>query len=235
MIDITKKYFNSEKELALWNDRMVEKYHSEGTLFESKNPILRRVERNRIKFIIKLAQVSRTDRFIDIGCGEGYLLSLLSQTKQIVGLDISKVALARAKELLKEKPCIHLIYGNAQKLSFADNSFDKIVCSELLEHVPDPKSVIKEIYRVLKKEGVVVISIPDEKRIQNIMRVLKFLGMRKLIHSARKKEDYEWHLYISNLKFVQDIIEDFFKILEVKRVPYILGYRFIIKLCPIGK
>ncbi len=233
MIKIMKNKFCSKKELAEWNDRMVKKYHSEGTLFESKNPLLRYVEKNRVKMIIRLSRITISDKIIDIGCGEGYLLSLLPKIRQVIGLDISKTALVKAKELLKENLYVRLIYGDAQDLPLADNSFNKVVCSEVFEHVPDPELVIKEIYRILKKNGVVVISVPDEKRIQFIMRVLKFLRLQKLIHSARKNEDYEWHLHKSSLKFVRDICKDFFRIVEVKRMPYILGYRFVIKLCPI--
>ena len=224
---------SSQKQIAEWNDEMVKKYHSEGTLYESKNLILRYVERQRIKTIIKLAQASREDRIIDIGCGEGYLLSLLPQTKQIVGLDISKIALVKAKKRLEGKTYIELIYATAQNTPFADNSFDKIVCSELLEHVPDPKAVIKEINRILNKKGKAVISVPDEQRIQNIVRVIKELGLAKRMHAARKQEDYEWHLHESNVDFVKEITKGYFKISKLIKLPFLLRYRLVVELTPL--
>lgn len=225
--------FNSKKELAEWNDRMVKKYHSQGTLFESKNPILRWIEKKRVKTIIELAGVSNEDRIIDIGCGEGYLLSCLPRTKQVVGLDISKLALNKARELLKEKNYIGLFFGDAQELPFTNNSFDKIICSELLEHVPNPKLVIKEMFRILIKSGRAVISVPDERQIHKIMRILKRAKLDKITYSPRKDENYEWHLHESNLEFVEKIIDGFFSISKIIKVPFILKYRFVIVLKPL--
>lgn len=230
MVKKMKNKFNSEEELAKWNDAMVKKYHSEGTLFESKNPVLRYIEKKRIKTMVKLAQISANDRLLDMGCGEGYLLSLIPKIERIAGLDISRVALEKATTLLKNRPYIELKYGDAQNTPFNNDSFDKIICSELLEHVPYPRLVIKEINRLLKRDGLLVISVPDEKRIQKIMHIFKSLKLDKFIFSARKQEDYEWHLHESNLKFIKKITKGLFRIVTLKRVPFMYGYRFIIKL-----
>jgi ubiquinone/menaquinone biosynthesis C-methylase UbiE len=227
-----KLNFKTKAELARWNDEMVKKYHSQGTVFESKNPILRYIEKKRIKKIIELAHLSRTDKIIDVGCGEGYMLSLLPPAKKVVGFDISKIALNKAQKLLFQKKDVQLIYGDARELPFADNSFDKILCSEMLEHVPEPQVVIKEFQRILNKDGIVVISVPNEKQIRKIMRILHKLGLGKRIHAARKNENYEWHIHEADLKFVESIIRGSFRISCVKRVPLLLRHRLIVVLKP---
>jgi SAM-dependent methyltransferase len=52
------------------------------------------------------------------------------------------------------------VQADASYISFADNSFDAVVCSELLEHVPDPYPVLREMYRVLRPGGTLLICVP---------------------------------------------------------------------------
>ncbi len=218
------------EEMAKWNDEMVSKYHKDGILFESKNPILKNLEIMRLKKIIILSDLKTDDKILDLGCGEGFFLYLLPKNIQAKGVDISRVALERAKELLKDHPNTSVGFGNAYKTDFEDKSFDKIACSEVLEHVPEPEKVIKEIHRLLKDDGIAVISVPDEKRIKCIMRIIKLTRLDKFLHAARKQEDYDWHLHEADKKFINKITKDYFKIKKITRAPAILGYRFVVSL-----
>lgn len=215
------------KNLAKWNDQMVLKYHKNGTLFESKNPLLRFIEKRRLKKIIQVSHLNKNDTLLDLGCGEGFLISFLPNLKRIVGVDISEIALKRAKKILKDKPDVQLIWGNAQKLNIPGKSFDKIICSETLEHLPYPRKTMQEIHRLLKKNGLTIISVPDEKRIQFIMKMANFFFLDKLLHTARKQKEYDWHLHQANKKFILDISKNLFKIKKIYRTPPILGYRFV--------
>lgn len=181
--------------LAKWNDEMVEKYHKDGTIFESSNPILRYIEKNRVSKILELASHPGESTILDLGCGEGYLLSLIPNAQDVVGLDISNRALGKAKDYLKSHPQINLLCGDGQILCFKDNSFDIVICSEMIEHVPDPKLVIKEIHRILKPNGILVVSIPDEMRIKKIMRIMCYLKLDKLLPGIRKHETYDGFLF----------------------------------------
>lgn len=216
------------QKLAKWNDQMVKKYHSKGTLFESKNILLRTIEKMRLKKIVQLAQFQKNDLVLDLGCGEGFLISLIPDlTEKIVGLDISKIALNRAREILKDKKKVELRWGNAEELNLPNESFDKIICSEMLEHTPQPRKVMEEIYRVLKNNGLLVISVPDEKRIQFIMKIAKILNLNKILDTCRGEEEYGWHLHQADKKFITDISKGLFKIQKIYRTPSIIGHRFI--------
>lgn len=217
----------NSKELAKWNDEMILKYHKNGTLFESKNPFLRFVEKIRLKKMIRVSRLNKNDIILDLGCGEGFLISLLPQINRIVGIDISQIALKKAKKILNNKPNIQLKWGDAQKLNIPNESFDKIFCSETLEHLPNPRKAMKEIHRLLKKDGLAIISVPDEKRIQFIMRMIKFFFLDKLLHAARKQKEYEWHLHGADKNFIFNISKNLFSIKKIYRTPPVLGYRFI--------
>jgi len=160
-------------------------------------------------------------------------LSLLPKAKRVVGLDISGVALNRAKKFLQDRKEIELILGDAQNLRFDDNSFDVAICSEMLEHVPDPHSVIKELHRILKQDGNLVVSIPNESRIKQIMRIIKFFKFDRFLHAARKHETYEWHLHEADMAFLKSISSKYFSIGVVKKIPPIIGYRYVISMKPL--
>lgn len=223
------KFKNSE-ELAKWNDQMVLKYHKEGTLFESRNFILKSIEKRRVKLAIKLAEIKKEDIILDLGCGEGYLLSLLPKTKEIIGIDISRIVLSKARKLLRSRKDIKLMYCNAENILFRREYFDKILCSEVLEHTPNPKKVIKEIYRILKQDGILVVSIPNEKRIKTIFNILDKTKLKKILFAKRKEKDYEWHLHETDINFLKNITKGLFHIIKIKKIPFPIGYRYVIKL-----
>jgi len=217
---------NSE-ELAQWNDKMVLEHHKNGTLFESKNPLLRFIEKMRLRKIIQVSRLNKNDTVLDLGCGEGFLISLLPNVRQTIGIDISKVALKRAKEIIKNKSNVELILGNAYKLDIEDEYFDKIISSEMLEHIPNPRKAMEEMHRILKDTGLAVISVPDEKRIQLIMKMAKLFFLDKLLHTARKQKEYDWHLHQADKKFIFENSKNLFKVKKIYRTPPILGYRFV--------
>jgi len=109
------------------------------------------------------------DRILDVGCGEGRhtILAYMSADVTAVGVDLSEKDLAIARERFepfdeKDNDAKQLTFqvANALALPFEDASFDKVICSEVLEHIPDYKGVLAEINRVLKPDGVLAVSVP---------------------------------------------------------------------------
>jgi len=109
------------------------------------------------------------ERILDIGCGEGRHSWEACKTANclVYALDIEVEGLNKARETLqamdKEGECKGswvLIKGDTTRLPFKEAAFDKIVCSEVLEHVPDDQQAIKEMVRVLKDDGIIAISVP---------------------------------------------------------------------------
>ncbi len=110
--------------------------------------------------ILKQRQGKLPARILEVGCGEGFVLSRLAKLfpqAEIVGVDIDDQALTKAKELC---PQAKLLNGDVQQLSFADNQFDLVVCLEVLEHLPEPTKALQEIVRVSR--GDILISVPWE-------------------------------------------------------------------------
>lgn len=108
-------------------------------------------------FIIKTLQWNALKNYsnflkgltLDMGCGVRPYRKYLTSVSEYVGMD----------ENNNVNPDI---VAKAERIPFGDNYFDSLLCMEVLEHLPEPETALKEIYRVLKKEGYVFISVPQE-------------------------------------------------------------------------
>lgn len=109
------------------------------------------------------------DRVLDLGCGAGrhVISAYVEADVTSIGVDLGFADLQTTRE--KFTPFAqpnnpHKAFGlactNALQLPFADASFDKVICSEVLEHIPDYHGALREIERVLKPGGVAAISVP---------------------------------------------------------------------------
>ena len=109
------------------------------------------------------------DRILDLGCGEGRhaITAYMLKNVESVGIDLSLDDLQTTKQRFGEfadpdntNKSLVISVANGYQLPFADHSFDKVICSEVLEHIPDYKAVLAEIERVLKPGGVFAVSVP---------------------------------------------------------------------------
>lgn len=101
---------------------------------------------------------------LDIASGEGYGSSLLSKTaSQVIGVDIDKDAVANA--ILKYKSNnLKFLNGSADQIPVKDNSIDVLISFETIEHHDKHDEMFMEIKRVLKPNGIMIMSSPDKKQ-----------------------------------------------------------------------
>jgi ubiquinone/menaquinone biosynthesis C-methylase UbiE len=91
---------------------------------------------------------------LDLGSSTGIIDNVLApKFRLVVGTDIDKDAIKFANQSFKEKN-LQFKVADAMKLNFPDNSFDVVICTHVYEHVPDASVLFKEIYRVLRPEGI---------------------------------------------------------------------------------
>lgn len=103
-------------------------------------------------------------KVLDIACGSGYGSEILLKqgAKYVIGSDISKNTIDYAKDHYQNEN-IEFITNDIKKLNFLDEEFDCIVSFETLEHIKEHDVVISELKRVLKKEGILIISTPNSE------------------------------------------------------------------------
>lgn len=125
-------------------------------------------------------------KVLDVGCNTGILLiPLLEECVNVIGVDISKEDIAKAKKKLTEKNLSpnRALVANAKKLPFKEGVFDIVLLSDILEHVSQPELVAKESCRVTKKGGYILATVPNEWH-----PVIKYPWLKKLL-SGRKNID----------------------------------------------
>jgi 2-polyprenyl-6-hydroxyphenyl methylase/3-demethylubiquinone-9 3-methyltransferase len=101
------------------------------------------------------------ERVLDCGCGLGWVLKVLDELYKCVlsGVDNDLERLRYAHRQLR--PSITLTTADITRLPYSDNAFDKVVLSEVLEHLPDDLAGLLEVRRVLKPDGAIAITVPN--------------------------------------------------------------------------
>ena len=114
-------------------------------------------------------QLQDNDRVLDLGCGEGRhaITAYRRGNVESVGIDLSLKDLNTTRDRFEEfqdknntEKSLNLSVAMGQSLPFEDGTFDKVICSEVLEHIPNYREVLTEINRVLKTGGIFVASVP---------------------------------------------------------------------------
>lgn len=96
-------------------------------------------------------------RLLDVSCGEGVFLDVARRAGlEAVGVDFSRVAVRKARCVSSQ-----VALANAQRLPFADSSFDYVTNIGSLEHYFDPAEGVREMARVLRPDGVAVVLLPN--------------------------------------------------------------------------
>lgn len=107
-----------------------------------------------------LPYLSRGQKVLDAGCGEGNLSLLVAQQGiEVVGADISKPNVMGAQQLARQQNVpVTFFQADAENLPFSDNSFDVVLSSHVLEHLPNLQKGLDELYRVTK--SIALIAMP---------------------------------------------------------------------------
>ncbi len=121
--------------------------------FDSIIPLQRYWQRRRHAVITTMAAAGGT--VLDVGCGSSRIMG----SRRMVGLDIVLAKLRYARRY--GNPLVH---GSISALPFKDASFDTVICSEVIEHVPADAKVFDELERVLKPGGRLILGTPDYDR-----------------------------------------------------------------------
>jgi ubiquinone/menaquinone biosynthesis C-methylase UbiE len=131
-----------------------------------------------------IRQHSREGRHLDIGCGTGLVLCCMPA--HTVGLDINRWALERAKV---HAPKTQLILADADHLPFRRNVFSTITFFEVLEHMDNPKHVLREICRILETSGILIGSVPRESPFWKLRILSSTCPRNEPFHNLYKKPE----------------------------------------------
>lgn len=140
------------------------------------------------------------DKYVlDAGCGAGQGAAYLSQSgaRYVVGIDVSPEAIVYARKLFPENN-LSFVVMDALCLGFPDCTFDVVTSIEVIEHLQKPEQYVSEIRRVLKDEGILVLSTPN-----------------KLISSPTPGTIWPYHIREFYPDELQDLLARYFSHVEV--------------------
>ncbi|ACV11606.1 Methyltransferase type 11 [Halorhabdus utahensis DSM 12940] len=140
--------------------RLFYKYLSR--VYDRVNPFIWN-ERMRTE-ALDLLDIDADDRVLDVGCGTGFgTEGILEHTDDVYGLDQSPHQLEKATTKLGDDP-VQFCFGDAERLPFADDSFDVVWSSGSIEYWPNPVSALRECRRVARPGGQVLVVGPNYPR-----------------------------------------------------------------------
>lgn len=162
--------------------------------FFSNNPGTRYTFTKRLETVFQMIPQQGVGRVLEIGCGAGLLCLELAQKAEIVcGIDISHFVLDFANHLKDyvQYSNVSFQHGDAKNLAFQNESFDLVICSEVLEHLLDPQQALVEIRRVTKRGGTVILTTPCALSLSDLcMSVFRLFNKRieseKDVHFDKK-------------------------------------------------
>ncbi len=118
--------------------------------------------KHRVKLFLRWLDPTPQEWVFDGGCGRGFMLNYLREVSDctLVGAELDYRHLHVAREQLADR-AIRLLNGDLYQLPFADDSFDKAILAEVLEHLWDDRAGLAEVVRVTRPGGLIVISVPN--------------------------------------------------------------------------
>lgn len=128
---------------------------------ESEFKPLHQINPLRLNYILERAQGLNSKKVIDIGCGGGILADAMAEKgAEVTGIDMSEAALSVAKlHQLESGQNVNYLQSTAEDIAAERaGQYDIVTCLEMLEHVPDPASVIASCAKLLKPNGHLFVS-----------------------------------------------------------------------------
>lgn len=172
----------------------VAKFSPMRTHYHSDSFLERNIWGKKKQVVKEILDSIKHESVVDIGCGDGGLFGLIKKNSRYTGVDISPTQLKAFRSSLKlaSNSMPVLIKADVSSLPLKDNSFDVAIVCDVLEHVIAPLVVMREIKRVVKKGGYIIIGIPNE----NLLELVRLIALRFPLRSP----DHIYAIYPSDIK-----------------------------------
>jgi len=133
-------------------------------LYDSRNPTRRWLHRTRRDWVSDAMRrfVRNGKRALEVGPGSGvYIPVLKSLCDSVTVTDCERAYLSAIERRYSSDPSVRIAIDDITRTKLPDETFDLILCTEVIEHISDSAAAIKNLYRLMKKSGVLVLSTPQ--------------------------------------------------------------------------
>ena len=205
-----------------WNEEMIDRYDPD--MYHTRsNFLITIIIRLLVNQIVKFIDIKSGSRVLEVGCGAGNVLErLYSAGAVFFGLDLSERLLQKAR--VRCEDTVALTAGNAEQIPFKADSFDRIICTEVIEHLLDPEACLKEIVRIAGKNTIVVITTTNESFVNRVKSVVWRTGLVKIFfpgggYLPDRKMDDEWHIHAFDPPGFKKMLNQYLKVEKFVYVP----------------
>jgi len=166
------------------------------TLYNSRNPTRRWLHCTRRDWLLaRIAECARErpGRALEVGFGAGiYLRALASHYAQVVGTDLNQSQLEYVRSHTADLANLHVLADDITDSQLPVHSFDLVLCSEVLEHIPDPGRAIAGIRRIVAPGGLLIVSTPQRHSLMELACKLAFMpGVIRLVRRVYGEAVFE--------------------------------------------
>ena len=148
----------------------------------------------RVNFILESLrqEIPEGGTVLDVGCGNGVISRFLGRHGyQVYGIDVSEKTITNARSLT-DLPNVKFDVISAEQLVAAGNAYDAVICSEVLEHLNQPSDLLKTLFKSLKDNGKLIVTVPNGKGPRESL-------VTKPIQRMQKRNGWPWKM-VSKIK-----------------------------------
>ena len=206
----------SDIDVEALNDRLAREHPIDDYYARSALPI-RWIEGRRLAIIRQLVGESAGLELCEVGAGGGHVLRLFPEAR-LTAIDVSQVFLDTARKNLAGYD-VRFIKGEVEKLDLPAASFDRIVCTEVLEHTVDPLAILAALARLLRPDGVAVITIPNDDLIGRLKALVRRTPAGWLLRDRVEWGGDAYHIHRWTPDDFRRLLEAYFRVTDFRGAP----------------
>ena len=203
-------------DVELLNDRLARE-HPTDDYYERSPAIIRWIEQQRLRIIREMVAEDPNHQILEIGSGGGHVLRMFKRAK-LTAVDVSDVFLDYARKNLSGYD-VEFIKGEIVKLGLPAEKFDRIICTEVLEHTQDPEAILREIARLLRPSGRAIITVPNDNLINGLKSIVRRTPVGWLLKGRVEWGGDIYHIHVWKPAEFRQILERYFDVEEQRAAP----------------
>jgi SAM-dependent methyltransferase len=207
----------NEGDVEALNDRLARDYPIDDYYARSPFPV-RLIERRRLEIIRAFVGHARGAELAEIGSGGGHVLRMFPEAR-ITAFDVSTVFLETAKKNLTGYDA-RFIKGEVDKLDLPAESFDRIICTEVLEHAHNPEAILATMARLLRPNGVAVITVPNDALIFRLTALVRRTPLRWVLGDRMEWGRDDFHVHQWSPSEFERLLGRFFRVTDRRAAPH---------------
>ncbi|MGH3109598.1 MAG: methyltransferase domain-containing protein [Gaiellaceae bacterium] len=207
---------STEIDVEAVNDRLALEHSIDDYYASSALPI-RLVERQRLAIIRRFVGPADGLDIAEIGSGGGHVLRMFPGAL-LTAVDVSSVYLDQARRNLAGYD-VRFLKGEVDKLNLPPATFDRVICTEVLEHVVDPDAVLTAMARLLRPSGWAAITVPNDPLILRVKAILRRRPLRWLVGGGIDWGGEEFHLHRWTPREFEELLSQHFLVVDRRAAP----------------